>query len=82
MKIVAQDRGSPSRSDVATVEVVIIRDRGQLRFGTQMYRSTISENRAVGQSVTKVQASPSVSITCVQGWGHTLRLMLRLSRKS
>ena len=61
VRVKARDKGEPVREDEATVEVRINRDRGQLRFGSQMYQTTTTENRAVGQEMTRVSASPNVS---------------------
>ena len=61
IRVLATDGGVPQKTDTATVEVLIIRDRGTLRFGSSAYRASVSENREVNSEVTRVSVSPSVS---------------------
>ena len=63
LRIVAADEGEPVRSAEVTVTVVLLRDRDTLRFSQNNYTATISENREVGQEVTRVQTAPNVSCT-------------------
>ena len=61
IRVTATDQGFPAKIGEATVEVVVVRDRGELRFSTSQYSSTISENRDVNSEVIRVTAAPSVS---------------------
>lgn len=65
VKVLATDHGTPARTDEATVEVTIVRDRGELRFSTTMYTVTVSENKEVNSDVTRVTAAPSVCVVFV-----------------
>ena len=70
LKLVAADLGDPVRSAEVALTVTLLRDRDTLRFSQRNYTSRISENREVGQEVTRVQTAPNVSLflfltTCV-----------------
>ena len=57
----AADKGIPVRTAVVTVEVTVKRDRGQLKFSSDTYKTTVSENKKVGDEVARTYASPGVS---------------------
>ena len=60
VKVQAVDQGFPQKTGEATVEVQVVRDRGELRFSSSSYATTISENKEVDTEVLRVTASPSV----------------------
>lgn len=60
--VTATDRGEPPKTSTATVQISVKREQGELKFSTDLYTAEVSENDNVGKIVTKVVASPGVSI--------------------
>ena len=59
--MVARDHGEPQKETTSFVEVTVKRDKGTLRFSTNNYRVTISENKQLNSGIIKLNAQPSVS---------------------
>ena len=53
-----EDLGEPRRATTTGVEVQVLRDNGEVKFSTDTYVVTVSENKRVGERVTGVNASP------------------------
>ncbi|XP_060080745.1 protocadherin Fat 4-like, partial [Ylistrum balloti] len=62
LTIVAMDQGVPIKQAQATLNVNVLRSTGNLMFSLPEYNATISENIGVNNFVTRVIASPGVSI--------------------
>lgn len=58
----AQDHGVPPRHSDATLEVTVLRDKGNLTFSQDNYTTQVSENENIGTLILTVRASPGVSI--------------------
>ena len=63
----AQDGGSPTRSDATYVEVTIRRETGVLSFTLPNYQTTISENSNVGDFILTTRAQPGTPTYRVLG---------------
>ena len=50
--------GEPRKATTTGVEVQVLRDNGDVKFSTETYAVTVSENKRVGERVTGVNASP------------------------
>ena len=61
VQVEATDFGIPVRATTHTVDVTVLRDKGELRFSSDNYQTQISENRDVGSTIYTVTAAPGVS---------------------
>ena len=59
----ARDHGEPQKETTTYVEVTVKRDKGSLRFSSNNYRVTISENKPLNSNFIRLNAQPSVSRT-------------------
>ena len=66
-----QDKGIPARKDEMRVEITVIQDQGTLRFSSNKYQTTISENRDVNSEVIRVSTSPGV---CLKNLIHKISI--------
>jgi len=57
----AEDEGVPVRSATLPIDVTVLRDDGELQFSNEVYKTQISENKAINSIVYTVAAAPGVS---------------------
>lgn len=62
LRIKATDKGVPPLEDETTLEVSVVKDQGLLRFSNPVFEARVSENKEIGGEVTRVSASPAVSL--------------------
>lgn len=61
MLVKAEDEGVPVRSATLPIDVTVLRDDGELQFSNEVYKTQISENKAINSIVYTVAAAPGVS---------------------
>ena len=60
VRVKATDAGVPPRTATAIVEVKVQRDEGDLKFNSQNYKISVTENKALNTVIGNVRAAPGV----------------------